>query len=305
MKWILRGALLLVALVVLALGATYFYLDAIARNAVERGGTYATGVDVTVDNVKLGLLSGEAGLTGLTIDNPQGLGFQSEHFLHLGRADVAVDSGSLFSDSVVVPRLHLDGISLNLEQQGDKKNFEVILENLEKLSSGEKPDTAEDAQPQQWTIQDLRITDVKVNASVRGVLAENQNVAITIPEIVLTDVRSDSLAELQGTLIKQLLSTVLAQAGRQLPGILVGELTAGLGRVGDLGEATLSKVGEITGGLGQAVGGKLEEVVPGKAGEVVGQATRGVGEAAGKVTEGLGGLLGGKKKEEEPRPDAE
>lgn len=304
-KVIVRGFIVVVLLIVVLVVGVYFYLNTIAKRAVEEGGTYATGVDVSLDDIELGVFSGVVEIEELTVANPAGMGFESAHFFNLGEGDVVVSVRSLFSEEVVVPRIHLDGVSLNLERQGEKDNYAVILDNLAKLSSGEKDPQAEEAQPQKWVIQDLRVTNIDVNASVKGLVADNQTVNVKIPEIALQNVQSDSLAELQGQVLKQILTAVAQQAQAQLPNLIAGELNAGIGKIGDLGQATVAKVGEVGGQVAEKIG----EIAP-EAGAVVGEAAKsieGVGKEAGeaieKAGEGLGDLLGGKKgeKKEEGR----
>lgn len=296
MKWAIRILLVIVVLIVAVLVGAYFYADSLAKQTIERGGTYATGVRTTVDSVSLGLFAGEAGLSELQIANPEG--FDTDYFLRLGEANTSVSLGTLMEDTVVIPRVHLDTIHLNLEHKDGEKNYQVILDNLERLSSGEEP--AEPADAKQWVINDLQITDINVLAKVKGLAAESQTVEVHIPELVLTDVRSDSMAELQGQVIKQVLAAVIQQAGTQLPGIVLTELTAGVGRIGELGEATLSKVGEATAVVGK-LGEKIGEISP-EASEAVGEAADRAREGAGKVlegaTRGLGGLLGGDRDRE-------
>lgn len=310
-KWIGRGLIALVLLVVIVLALVYFYLDSIAKTAIERGGEYATGVDTTVNDVKLGILGGTFAMDGFVLANPAG--YQSNHFLALADADVAVSLGSLRQDVVVVPTLHLDGVHLNLERRAGKQNFDVILENLEKLSSPETAPAPPDAEAQKWIVNDLRITNVVVNASGEGLLSDNQDVSFTIPEIALANVESDSLAELQGQVLKQVLAAIAKQAPGELLGAMGAELTGGLGRVGDLGEATVAKVGEVTAVAGRAAqkaGEALKEVgekLPGDAGKVVGGAADKIGDVGDKAGDAvkdvggaIGGILGGGKKKDEP-----
>lgn len=318
-KWIGRIIAVVVVLLIVGLIAAYFYLDSIAKEAIERGGTYATGVDTEVDSVSLGLFGGTFGMKEFELDNPEGLGFQTDHFLELGEADLAVSLGSLRKDVVVVPRIHLADIDLNLERRGGKQNFDVILENLQKLSSDE-PTPPEDAQ--QWVVNDLTISNVKVTATGEGLLSDNQAVTFTIPQIQLTDVKSDSLAELQGQVIKQVLGAVAQQAPQQVLGVMGQELLGGVAKVGEIGEATLAKVEQATAVVAGAaeraqeaagaVSEKIGAVAPeagkavGEAGEKLGEVGKEAGDAAKqageKLQEGLGGLLGGGKKDDEPKP---
>lgn len=309
-KWTLRivGGVLLLVIVILV--AVYFYMDSIAKRAVESGGTYAMGVPTTLDSISLGLFSGEVALDDLRVANPQG--FESEYFFALGDAEVAVTPTSLWADTVVVPVVHLDDITLNLEKNEQGENYQVILDNLSKLSSGEKPQEDPNAQPKNWVIQDLRVTNINVKADVKGVMADKQTVAFNIPEIQLTDVKSDSMAELQGQVMKQIMSAVIQQGAEQLPGIMLSELQGGIGKIGELGEASVAKiapiageVGKQIGELGQKVGGEVGEKL-GDVGGKLGGAAGGAGEKAqeavggavkevGELGKGIGGLLGGKK----------
>jgi hypothetical protein len=294
MKWVLRLAVVAV-LVLLLLGlAVYFYADRIATRAVERGGEYATGVRTSVGSVSLGLFRGEAGLRSLQMDNPVGMGFDTPYFLKLDDARTTVNFGSLRQDVIVVPLVHLDGMQLNLEHKGGQKNYQVILDNLQRLSDGEKPE-AEDGR--EWVISELRLTDLDVTAKVGGVAAESQTVRFQIPEIVLDDVRSGSMAELQGQVVKQVLAVVIRQAATQLPGVMVAELTAGINRVGSLGQATLDRVGDVrglVGGVGEGAERMLQDA-GGVAGEAADRARESAGRAMEGVQRGVGGLLGGNR----------
>ena len=71
MKRFLVG-LVLVALLVVA-GAS-LYVNQILGTAIERGATYALGVDTRVGFVRLRLLDGEFRLSRLRVDNPSGFG---------------------------------------------------------------------------------------------------------------------------------------------------------------------------------------------------------------------------------------
>ncbi|MDX1682749.1 MAG: hypothetical protein R3336_06495, partial [Phycisphaeraceae bacterium] len=65
------GGGILLALVLLVVGI-FIYIDSIAATAVERGGTYALGVDTRLADADVGIFAGEVTLDGLTVDNPEG-----------------------------------------------------------------------------------------------------------------------------------------------------------------------------------------------------------------------------------------
>ena len=97
MKRILRGvALLLIA----ALAIVFFSIDRIGGGLIERGASYALGVDTRVGFVRIGLLPGSIRVGSLTVANPQG--FESPHFVRIGSARLDVSLGTLREDTVVV-----------------------------------------------------------------------------------------------------------------------------------------------------------------------------------------------------------
>ena len=78
-KWIV-GAFVVVVVVLVVV--VFLWIDHLAKMGIEKGSTYALGVDTTVDSVDIGILAGRSELSGLTVSNPKG--FQTSHFLSLG-----------------------------------------------------------------------------------------------------------------------------------------------------------------------------------------------------------------------------
>ncbi len=303
MKWIKRVVVLLVLVVVLVAVIAVIAIDRIAKTGVEKGGTYAMGVETKLNSIHVGLFSGSVSLDGLSIANPGG--FKAENFMSLGDGSVEVTLGSLMSDKVEVPSLKLNNINLALEKDKGTANYQVILDNLAKVTGGGEdpaPDAAEEGK--KFIIKEIVITDVKVKAEVIG----GMSVPINIPEIILTDVGTDSdkgvlLKDLSGIILTAILSTVVQQAGDLLPGGIGEGLQGGLAKVGDLGDFGMKVVGDVTAQAGEMVGEAAEKLGESAEmlGEKAGQAKEKANEAVDKLNEGLGGLLGGKKKEEAPK----
>src|SRR5687767_9294603 len=98
MKIALRALAVIVVLVLVAVVAVVLGIDSIARKAIEKGGTYALGVDTKLAKADIGLFAGTTELGGLTVANPPG--FEATPFLSLGHAELAVTLGSLQSDVI-------------------------------------------------------------------------------------------------------------------------------------------------------------------------------------------------------------
>lgn len=302
MKKKLLIALGVVVLLLVAAGIGVFvYIDVIAKRGIERGATYAAGVDTTLDSADVGITSGELTMDELAMDNPQG--YTAEHFLKMEKGYVHVGLGSLMEQQIEVPAIELTGLNLQVERAGGKNNYDVILDNLKKLSSGEKPDKP-DPDAKTYIVRKLTINNTAVTITGFGVGSQT----VTLPTIELTDVGSGgdakSMAEIVGIVIREIMQSLLSDPSK-LPGMLVGSLTEGLAGLGNLGDVGVETIGQIGEGVGQAVGEigeKMGEISPeaGKAVEdVKGKVDEGVKDVQDEIKEGLGGLLGGKKKQQD------
>ena len=105
MKWIIRIVIVLM-LVVMVLGVVgYVMLDKLTKKGIERGGTYAMGVETKLDGIHIGLLSGSVSMNGLSVANPEG--FKADHFMSLREGNVDVALTSLMGDKVEVALIKL------------------------------------------------------------------------------------------------------------------------------------------------------------------------------------------------------
>lgn len=282
MKWAIRIALALVLVLVLAAVLAFVFIDSIAKTGVETAATYATGVNTTLEDISLGLFTGEVELSELKMANPQG--FKGEDFFSLGTGSVAVSLGTLMEEKVVLNHLILDKIYLNLEQNEDgKANYQVITDHLAKLSSSAEQQEQESSSAKKFVVEKISITNVEVDAVLIG-----QTVRLTIPEIQLTDVGSDTpngvvMSQLSGVILQAILQAVVENAGDVIPGAMLGGLSTGLEGVGNITQFGVETLGNVTD----------------QAGKALNQAGKGVEDGLKGIGDGLGGLLGGNKDEKE------
>ena len=313
MKKLLKlGIFLVCLLLVLVVAGTLIvgaYANQIAKKAIEQGGTYALGVDTKVNDVKLGLLSGEFGLNGLDVANPAGAGHTSPHFLGLGHAEVKVDYSALQQPVVKLPRLALDAIDVSLEKRGGKANYQTILDNLKKLESGSSPTP----QPQpsgsekKFVIQDLSITNVTIHVDMLDAGGLSQVAKLTIPldKIQLSNVGQTgtgvqgtgvTMKELVSIVVQAVLGAATQKAGDILPGELLSDLQGQLGQLSGLKDLPMQVTGDlknVVDNLGKDVGKKAEEAAK-DVGKKIEDVTKGVGDA-------LKNPFGGDKKKEDKK----
>lgn len=283
----MRKLLVSVVLVVLLGGLAALSLGAVASSAVERGGTYALGVETEVDDVELGLLSGRFGLRGLRVANPKG--FDEPHLLVLDDAHLSIGLASLTADTVEVPRLVVDGLDLTLERSGDGLNVTPVMESLERFGGPDEPapdDPAEEGK--RFVVRELRIEGVTARLALAPELGSLGTTRVELTRLVLEDVGAggggQSLPELVATILTAVLDALAGQGA--LPDEFQARLDAGLGQLDALRGRLEVELSEL-------------QRQAGEVGEQVEQAKKDV-EDVGKQVEGaLEGLLGGGKKGEE------
>src|SRR5574341_1187206 len=100
-------------IIVLGLVTAYFARNTIVAAAIEKGGTYALGVDTHLGSANLALSATSLEINNYEIDNPSG--FDSSTFLSIGRGVLDVNSGSVFADTVDIDSLVLQDIEVILE----------------------------------------------------------------------------------------------------------------------------------------------------------------------------------------------
>jgi len=245
MKLLARVLLVGLFLVVLLLGAGWFFLDSLIATGIEKGAAYATGVETKVDGVDASFLSGRFGLEGLTLANPPG--FRSEPFFRLKSASAAWQNGTILSDRIEMDQLVLDGIDVNLERTGSGTNYGAILDHLGKLSPKETGDEkAPEAGGKQLSIRKIEVRNVHAGLHLSGVPMASGSVSLTIPSIVIEDFRSDGdttevVGQLTRVLLEAILEQVLVQGKGRFPADLLKDLEGNLGETIESGGKELLK----------------------------------------------------------------
>lgn len=290
LRWALAGVLVIVLLLVLVLAAVFWRIDGLAKAAVERGGTYALGVDTSVGDVDVQVLGGEIQLNRLSVANAKG--FKADHFMTLGSADVKVGISSLTSDLVQVPKIELKDIDLQLEKKLDGSNYQAILDSVAKLQDKSAPPSEK-----KFVVDDFSLKNVKVTVDVSSPIGPGTKMTIPIDEIKLTKVGKTgtgiggtgmTLDQLTGLVVQAVMTAVVDKAGDQLPGEVLGDLKGALGKLGDIGGMGLEVVGDVK--------GKVEKIGE-EVGKAAGDAAKDIRKGAERIGDQLKGVLGGKKDE--------
>lgn len=278
-----------VLLVVGVLGA-FVYVDSIAKAAVEKGGTYALGVPTTLDKAKVGVFSGGFDMHGLHVANPEG--YKSASFLAMGDGGVRVSLGTLRKDIVEIPRLSMSDIQINLEKKDGKANYQVIVDNLKRLESGEKKEPAPQGSEKKFVIGEVEVLNVKVHVDLLPVGGTLTQANITLDRVVLKDVgtagKGVPMTELVSIIVKALMSAVADKGAGLIPDDLLGDLKGQLAQLKDLQAMGVKLTSEAKEKVEKAVEGAKQDVEK-KLDDVKKDVEK-------KLEEGIKGLIPGKDK---------
>jgi hypothetical protein len=284
-----------------AVGGVWLYTNQIIGSAIERGATYALGVDTRVGFVRLRLLRGDFALSGLRIDNPPG--FDEPSFLDLDGAHIRVDLDTVRSEVVRIPEFTLQGVDVALEREGRKTNYGVIMANLGRFESkgAKPPPDAAPAGEKRFIVDRLLIRDVEARVEWNDLAADATGVRVEIPQIELQGIGADNargvvMSELTAIVLKAVLGSI-ARYGTNLPAAVLSGLNSGLGDLVRVPGVVVSGVGKTAvDHVADAIGGEVGDAVRGVGGSATEAAGKAVGDTAGKA---LGGLFGGKQQEGE------
>jgi len=179
-------------------------LNTIVRTTVESVATDSVQQPTTLQAADLSIVGGKLGLTGLAIKNPQG--FAAADFVELKQIDIAVQSSSLLSDTMVVTDLTLTDLKLSIEQSGLKNNLKEIMSQIQKQRD-------KTSSSRRLKIDTLTLKNTQVSLHMGLDEKNSRNVTVTIPEMVMKDpTNSDGQLMKVADLMGKILVEVVVQA---------------------------------------------------------------------------------------------
>ncbi len=217
-KKLLLGFILLAAI---ALAAIYFLgsgaLNKGIKSGVETYGPRVTQTDVTLADVNLSILSGSGTLKGLNVGNPEG--FKSEHIFSLGQIDLKVDTGTVFSDKIIIDHIIIKKPEISYEKTFTSSNIKELLKNIEEFtgpSSGPEPDPEPDTgAKKQVVIKKLLIEDGTIYVGAMGI-----GQTVKLPLIEMNDIGEGgdqmTIAEVMDLVLSKVIQSIgpaIANAG--------------------------------------------------------------------------------------------
>lgn len=260
MKLLKRLLLVGLVLLVLGIGTMWIFFSPLVSSAIEKGATYATGVETKLASVSASPVAGKFGLQGLTMANPPG--FRDEPFVTLGSAHAAWQNGTLMSSTIQMDEFVVENVAVNLERTGDGTNYGKILEHLGKVTGGgeKEPVKKEPASGgKTLLIKKIEIRNVHAGLHLSGVPIASGSMSVDVPSIVIENFRSDGssteiVAKLTRELIHAILQSVLSAGKGIFPDDIVKDLGSGLkglgGALGTGAKNTVEGVQDVFKGAG-------------------------------------------------------
>ena len=256
-------AVVAIALVVF-LGASA--LNKGVKSGVETFGPKVTQTPVTLDAVSLSVFSGKGSISGLNVGNPDG--FESENIFELGQIDIAIDKGSILTDTIIIDHIHIKAPSISYEKTLTSSNVKELQKNIEKFTGGSSAPAPEESTGEKSSknlvIKELIIEDGTIFVGLLGV-----GQTVQLPTIEMTNIGAEGTETNAAEVINEILGKVLTSIGPAIAG---------------------------AGGIGQNAANALATQGLEKANKAAEQVTEKVNETAGNVTEqvneGLNKLFG-------------
>ena len=263
-KAILFLIVVLIVLAVIGVVGVILFADTAVKTAVEKAGTRALNVAVTIDKANASLLAGTADLLDITVANPAG--YRGPALLKLQRVDIKADTASLLSKEVLIKDMKLDNMELFVEQKGLGNNLYQVIKPLRE---------PHEPTGKSLVIDNLEIANITVHVSVAAIPGQAQSMDLKLASIKMGDLgRSEKMdtAVLIGKILLAVAQGVAEQGGGILPKETIGDLGSVLDKALDLGKTIFTP------------GGKTPD----------GQQKDSLGKT---VTDGIKDLLGGGKKQ--------
>jgi uncharacterized protein involved in outer membrane biogenesis len=300
MKKLVRIALALVAVLVLALVGVYFYRNSLIRSAVETQANSSLGVKTTLGSANLGLFGGTLNLGDLKIGSPAG--YTAEQMFTLGDLGLGVNYGELRQDPIHVSKIVIDKPKAVIEynKETGKFNFQSLMDQMGGGKVPDKKEPGKSSEPVKLIIDELTVKDAQV--VVQAPLLP-QAITVNVPTVTLKQIGNAEGAK-NGAAIKEVIgatmSALAASAANSgalknfgnIEQMMKDQASAVMGKVSkELNKQIEGLTKNITGEVNKAIGTDVEKLIPG-------------GKDPGKAVEqGINNLLGGgdKRKDEKKK----
>ena len=259
LKYSLLGLLLLI---LIAVGVVLFYLEPLVKTTVNTVGTKIVGTQVNLDGFRFSPFAGEAEVKGLSVANPEG--YKTQNLINLGRVFVKVNVPSLFSDTIVVDEVSVNGIALSYEMPDlSTSNVMQIQQNIAKNTSSRETPVAEEENTKVKEETPAQTTSSK-NVIIKKVVVEGGALSALIPfqpealTLNMPAIEINGIGEQGNKMsIQESVTTLFNKILFNATSVVTKYLTEAKNIIND---AANKAIDEAKGKVGDEVGGLLDKV---------------------------------------------
>lgn len=273
-KALIIGGGLLVVVIAAGLFLAVAGLDDLVKTAVEKGGSEATQVKVTLDKAEVKLTDGEASLSGLVVGNPDG--FKTDNAFALGAISVKIDTATVTNDVVIIKEVVITAPKVTYELGADGSNIDAIKSNVERLAGGGGSSSSSDSSEEgpKVIIEHLYVRGGEVNVSATAL--GGKTMTSPLPEIHLTDIGKDKGGADAGEVASKIMAALTDKVGGFVGSLDISGVFDGMATVPD-------SLKGMAGGAMDKAGEALKGVTSGDAAKGAGDAVKDAGGALKKL----------------------
>ncbi len=171
------------------------FINTIVKKSVASFGPKITQTPISLQKVKISLLSGHSEIHGLVIGNPEG--FYTDSALKFDTVVIDIRPLSIFSDKVIIRNILIDSPEITYETSVEGSNIGKIKKNVESYSSSSRSQTTapgESSNGHKETKQVHIDTFVLQNGKIRlsTKLLQGKTLDIPLTKVQLRDIGKES-----------------------------------------------------------------------------------------------------------------
>lgn len=201
-KWIIRIVVILLIVLIAAVVGGIFFLDHIAKGAIENIGPIVAGVPFQVEKISISPFRGRVEIGNFIMGNPADKGYRTEHAVKLGDVAFEIDVASVIdavtSDAeyskIIIREIRLRNITMNYETPltFTSSNIQDILDNVNKAA---EKDAAERKELSEAKAEEPKVEEVKAEAPEAEEAEETQtaekkkDIRIQLDKLIIDNVQ--------------------------------------------------------------------------------------------------------------------
>lgn len=227
----LLKVLLVLVLIILAIS---FSFNSLVLWGVERYARNQLGIDLSIGSLNVSIFTGNVTARNIVLPNPKG--YDDPKLLSVGLMDVDVQGASIFSETIIIKRLHLDEVEMYYALSEKGSNFQRFINNLNKAEENPPPTAKPPSKTRQVILRDVLVTHAVVFPSLQ-IATEKRGAKIELADMRFQDVGGEGQKITPADAMEFVVKTLLRNITMQLPSSMIeqglGNMKKGIKEIGD------------------------------------------------------------------------